>query len=47
MDAFKDETCKVLTKEDLRNLPFKPENVEAFHKRNTFTWKKNKDEETI
>jgi acyl-CoA thioester hydrolase len=46
MEKFKDENCKVLTRQDLKDLPFKPENVEAFHKRNTFTWRKNKDEES-
>lgn len=44
MNAFSDENIKVLTRQDLKDLPFKPENVEAFHKRNTFTWKNNKNE---
>ncbi len=40
MEKFKQENTEILTKDDLRKLPFKPENVEPFHKRNTFTWKK-------
>ena len=44
MQEFSSESIKILTKEDLRKLPFKPENVEPFHKRNTFTWRKNKEE---
>ncbi|WP_417427961.1 acyl-CoA thioesterase [Halpernia sp.] len=46
MEAYKDENCKILTREDLKNLPFKPENVEAFHKQNTFTWRKKNQEES-
>ena len=44
MQEFSSESIKILTKEDLRKLPFKPENVEPFHKRNTFAWRKNKEE---
>ncbi|HAI81194.1 MAG TPA: thioesterase, partial [Chryseobacterium sp.] len=44
MNEFSTENTKILTREDLRALPFKPENVEAFHKRGTFTWKKGKEE---
>lgn len=44
MNEFSTENTKILTREDLRELPFKPENVEAFHKRGTFTWKKDKEE---
>ena len=46
MNEFKGENVKMLTRQDLKDLPFKPENLEAFHKRNTFTWKKDKDEKT-
>lgn len=44
LQEFSKENMKVLTRQDLKDLPFKPENVEAFHKRNTFTWKKNATE---
>lgn len=44
MNEFKSEKTKVLTREALRDLPFKPENVEAFHKQGTFAWRKNTDE---
>ena len=44
MQEFSSESIKILTKEDLRKLPFKPENVEPFHKRNTFTWRKNEED---
>ena len=44
MNEFSTGNTKILTREDLRDLPFKPENVEAFHKRGTFTWKKGKEE---
>lgn len=43
LEEFKSEKTQVLTKQDLKDLPFKPENVEPFHKRNTFTWKKKED----
>jgi len=46
MQEYKSENVKILTKQDLKDLPFKAENVEAFHKRNTFTWRKDKDEKT-
>ena len=44
MKEFSSENTKILTKQDLKDLPFRPENVEAFHKRGTFTWKKDKGE---
>lgn len=43
MNDFRSENTKTLTREDLKQLPFKPENVEPIYKRNTFTWKKNKE----
>lgn len=46
MQKFQNENVSVLTRDDLKNLPFKPENVEAFHKRNTFTWKKDKKQDS-
>lgn len=46
MEEFRSENTKLLTKQDLKDLPFKPQDVEPFHKRNTFTWRKNKDEKT-
>lgn len=45
MNEFKSEHVKTLTRQDLKDLPFKPENVEPFHKRNTFTWKKDKEQQ--
>ena len=45
MNEFKSENVKVLTRQDLKDLPFKPENVIPFHKRNTFIWKKDKDQQ--
>lgn len=44
MQQFSNENVKILTRQDLKDLPFKAENVEAFHKRGTFTWKKDKTE---
>ena len=46
MNEFKGRNVKILTRQDLKDLPFKPENVEAFHKKGTFTWKKEKDHKT-
>ena len=43
MQEFSSEHVKTLTRDDLKNLPFKPENVEAFHKRGTFTWRKKEE----
>jgi acyl-CoA thioester hydrolase len=43
MNKFSSEETKVLTKADLKDLPFKPKNVEPFHKRNTFTWRKKSE----
>lgn len=44
MQKFSVENVKILSREDLKALPFKPENVEAFHKRDTFTWRKSEKE---
>lgn len=44
MKEFSSENTKILTKQDLKDLPFRPENVEAFHKRDTFTWRKQKED---
>ena len=46
MNEFKGGNIKILTRQDLKDLPFKPENVEAFHKNGTFSWKKDKDDKT-
>lgn len=46
MKEFGKQDMKILTRQDLKDLPFKPENVEAFHKRNTFTWKRDSPEKT-
>ena len=46
MNEFANEKVKTLTRQDLKELPFKPENVEPFHKKKTFTWKKDKEEKS-
>nr|WP_317207203.1 acyl-CoA thioesterase [Chryseobacterium sp. R2A-55] len=46
MQEFRSENTKLLTKQDLKDLPFKAQDVEPFYKRNTFTWRKNNDEKT-
>lgn len=43
MEKYKNENCAILTRQSLKDLPFKAEDVEPFHKRNTFTWKKDKN----
>ena len=42
MQEYANENVKILTRQDLKDLPFQAENVEAFHKRNTFIWRKDK-----
>lgn len=46
MKEYSSENIQILTRQDLKDLPFKPENVAPFHKRNTFTWKKDQGENT-
>ena len=46
LSKYKSENTKTLSRESLKELPFRPQNVEPFHKRDTFTWKKNKDEKS-
>lgn len=43
LQEFRSENTKILTKQDLKDLPFKPQDVEPIYKRNTFTWKKDKE----
>ncbi|ROI07777.1 thioesterase [Chryseobacterium sp. H3056] len=46
LEEFKSDDVKILTRADLKDLPFKPQNIEPFHKHGTFTWKKKNDEKT-
>jgi len=44
LQEYSGDHIKTLTRQDLKDLPFKPQDVEPFHKRNTFTWRKNTGE---
>ncbi len=44
MQNFSSENTAVLSRKDLKDLPFKPKDVEPFHKRGTFTWRKKTEE---
>ncbi len=45
LQEYSGDHIKTLTRQDLKDLPFKPQDVEPFHKRNTFTWRKNTGEQ--
>jgi len=41
--AYKTEKTQNLTRENLKDLPFRPENVEPFYKKDAFAWRKKND----
>lgn len=41
---YKNEKTEILTRESLKELPFRPENIEPFYKKDTFLWRKNNEE---
>lgn len=46
MSEFSDDNIPVLTRQDLKDLPFKPKDVEPFHKQGTFAWRKKPTDES-